>query len=326
MNILLTGGAGFVGSHVARNITAAGHLPIIYDDLRTGHAESVPDYELIKADLADGDALREAMTDCGVELVMHLAASTEAGESVKNPELYFRNNCLNGKTLLDAMLECGVHDIVFSSTAAVYGTPKRIPVKESDPLEPINPYGMSKLSFEYMLQAYAEAYGMGAVSLRYFNVAGADPSGDIGEDHRPETHLIPLVLQVPLGKKEEVLIFGDEHGPPDGTCIRDYVHVCDIAEAHSLATNRIERGRMKAYNLGNGDGFSVMEVVDACREVTGHDIPAEVSVSRRGDPAILVASSDKAMEELGWQPRHNSLKRMVEDAWRWHSSHPEGYG
>jgi len=326
VNVLLTGGAGYIGSHVVRALTMAGHSCVVYDNLAKGHAEAIDGQELIVADVADGTALRLAMQEHEIDLVIHLAAFIEAGESVAHPDKYFHNNTMIGLTLLDAMRDAGVGKMVFSSTAAVYGTPERVPIREDDCLAPINPYGASKLCVEYMLSSYAEAYGLGVVSLRYFNVAGADPAGDIGEAHEPETHLIPLVLQVPLRKRTSVKVFGEDYDTPDGTCVRDYIHVCDLADAHVLAAEAIEPGQVKVYNLGNGEGFSVRQVIEACREVTDYDIPAEPASRRPGDPPRLVASSDKAVAELGWQPRYPYLKEIVGHAWAWHKSHPHGYG
>jgi UDP-glucose 4-epimerase len=325
MNVLLTGGAGYIGSHVVRALNAAGHTCVVYDNLAKGHAEAV-DADLVVADVADAGALQAAMTDNDIEAVIHLAAFIEAGESVEQPDKYFRNNTIIGMTLLDAMRATGVSKLVFSSTAAVYGSPERVPIEETDRLDPINPYGASKLCVEYMLRAYAEAYELGFVSLRYFNVAGADPAGGIGEAHDPETHLIPLILQAPLGKRERVFIFGDDYDTPDGTCIRDYIHVCDLSAAHVLALDAIEAGRVKVYNLGNGEGFSVREVIETCRAVTDHEIPAEVTPRRPGDPPRLVASSQKAMDELAWEPKYPDLADIVGDAWEWHRANPEGYG
>ena len=324
MNVLLTGGAGYIGSHVVRSLAAAGHTCVVYDNLVKGHAEAV-EADLIVADVADGEALRVAMKDHAIEAVIHLAAFIEAGESVEKPDKYFHNNTIIGMTLLDAMRDAGVGTMVFSSTAAVYGTPDRVPIAETDRLDPINPYGASKLCVEFMLRAYAAAYGLGFVSLRYFNVAGADPAGGIGEDHDPETHLVPLILQVPLGKRRKVCVFGDDYDTPDGTCIRDYIHVCDLADAHVLALAAAEAGQVKVYNLGNGEGFSVLEVIETCREVADHPIPAEVVDRREGDPDRLVASSQRAAAELDWQPKMPYLKEIVGHAWAWHEKHPRGY-
>lgn len=324
MNILLTGGAGYIGSHVVRAVRDAGHLPIVYDNLSKGHAESL-DADLIVADVADVDALRVALRENNIDTVIHFAAFIEAGESVGEPGKYFRNNTMAGLTLLEAMRESDVKNLVFSSTAAVYGQPLVVPIEEDSPLAPINPYGSSKLCVEYMLRAYAQAYGMGFVALRYFNVAGAHPFGDIGEDHRPETHLIPLILQVPLGKRPHITIFGNDYDTPDGTCIRDYIHVCDLADAHVLAAGTIEPGMVKVYNLGNGEGFSVKEVIETCRKVTGSDIPVVQGSRRPGDPARLVASSTRAISELGWKPTFPDLEQIVSHAWQWHKNHPDGY-
>ena len=324
MNVLLTGGAGYIGPHVARALVAAGHSCVSYDDLSTGYAPAA-EGELIVADVGDGAALRAALRDHEIDAVVHLAGFIEAGESVQRPEKYFQNNTVLALTLLEAMRDCGVGSMVFSSTAAVYGDPRHVPIVEDDRLDPVNPYGASKLCVELMLRAYAEAHGLGVVSLRYFNVAGADPAGDIGEAHDPETHLIPLILQAAQGRRESVQVFGDDYDTPDGTCIRDYIHVCDLADAHERALEAVEPGVCKVYNLGNGEGFSVREVIDACREVTGRDIPAEVAPRRAGDSPRLVASSAKAHKELGWTPAVGDLRHIVTDAWAWHKTHPDGY-
>jgi UDP-glucose 4-epimerase len=326
MNVLLTGGAGFIGSHLVRALAAAGHRPVALDNLVNGHRAAVGDAPFVEADVADRPAIADALRDHDIDAVIHLAAFIEAGESVARPAKYFHNNTVAGMALLEAMREAGVERMVFSSTAAVYGTPDRVPIEEDDRLVPINPYGMSKLCVEYMLRAYARAFEMGFISLRYFNVAGADPAGEIGEDHHPETHLIPLILQVPLGRRAHVRIFGADYDTPDGTCIRDFVHVCDLCEAHVLSLAAVEAGAVKVYNLGNGQGFSVRRVIEACREVTGHEIPAEPAARRPGDPARLVASSRRAREDLGWQPARPDLETIVADAWKWHRAHPDGYG
>lgn len=325
MNVLLSGGAGFIGSHVVRALKSKGHSCFVYDSLVKGHPDSL-EADLIVADVADGEALRVALRENHIDAVIHLAAFIEAGESVTNPSKYFQNNTIIGLTLLEALRDTGVKRIVFSSTAAVYGQPKEVPIVETSPLDPVNPYGASKLCVEYMLRAYAEAYGMACVALRYFNVAGADPSGEIGEDHRPETHLIPIALQVALGKRDGLKIFGEDYDTPDGTCIRDYIHVCDLADAHVLAVAAAAEGRCKAFNLGNGEGFSVKEVIDTCREVTGHAIPATMAPRRAGDPPRLVASSKLARKELLWKPNYPHLKSIVSHAWNWHKNNPDGYG
>lgn len=325
MNILLTGGAGYIGSHLVRALASAGHSCFVYDNLSKGHAESLTEGDLIVADVADGEALRVALRENSIDAVIHLAAFIEAGESVQKPEKYFRNNTIIGLTLLEAMRETGVKKLVFSSTAAVYGEPKTVPILEDSELSPINPYGASKLCVEYMLRAYAAAYGFGVVSLRYFNVAGAHPDGDIGEAHSPETHLIPLVLQAAAGKRPSISVFGDDYKTPDGTCVRDYIHVCDLADAHVLAVAAATEGKVKVYNLGNGEGFSVLEVIQTCRQVTGQPIPSILSPRRPGDPDRLVAGSQRAMDELGWQPKFPYLKEIVGHAWAWHKNHPNGY-
>lgn len=326
MNVLLTGGAGYIGSHVVRALKQAGHNCVVYDNLCKGNRQAIEGTELVVADVTDAASLRDAFTKYNIEAVINLAAFIEAGESVEKPQKYFENNTLAGFTLLNTMRDCGVKKLVFSSTAAVYGIPERSPIVETDRLAPINPYGASKLCVEYMMQAYAQAYGMGFVALRYFNVAGAHPSGEIGEAHTPETHIIPLVLQVPMGKREKVYIFGDDYDTPDGTCIRDYIHVCDLADGHVLAIDAIEGGQVKVFNLGNGEGFSVREVIETCREVTGKPIKAEDAPRRAGDPDRLVASSEKAASILNWKPKFPQLKTIIEHAWQWHVNHPNGYG
>ena len=325
MNVLVTGGAGYIGSHLVGELASAGHDCVVYDSLINGHAQAGGETKLIIGDISDTAAMSAAMRENDIEAVIHLAAFIEAGESVRKPEKYFRNNTVGGLAVLEAMRACGVSKMVFSSTAAVYGGPERMPIRETDRTEPINPYGASKLCVEFMLRAFAEAYGMGFVALRYFNVAGARPDGQIGEAHRPETHLIPLVLEVPPGRRKSVKIFGDNYETPDGTCLRDYIHVMDLSAAHVLALNAIDAGSVKAFNLGNGEGFSVRQVIETCREVTGHPIPVEIAPRRSGDPPILVASSQKADEELAWKRKYPSLKTIVEHAWGWHKSHPDGY-
>jgi UDP-glucose-4-epimerase GalE len=325
MNVLLTGGAGYIGSHVVRVLASAGHSCLVYDDLSAGHRQAVGGVPMVVGDISDAEALAGAMREHSTEAVIHLAAFIEAGESVAEPGKYFRNNTVGGLALLEAMHSAGVSRMVFSSTAAVYGQPEHVPIRETDRTEPINPYGASKLAVELMLGGFAAAHGMGFVSLRYFNVAGAHGDGDIGEAHDPETHLIPLALQVPLGKRESISIFGEDYDTPDGTCVRDYIHVMDLASAHVLALGAAEAGRVKVFNLGNGEGFSVREVLDACREVTGHPLPANSAPRRGGDPPRLVASCEKAQAELGWKREFPDLKTIVAHAWKWHQSHPEGY-
>ena len=325
MNVFVTGGAGYIGSHVVRFLLEAGHRVRVYDNLAEGHAAAVPEETLVRGDLMDAQRLVEAL-DEGFDCVMHFAAHCYVGESMINPEKYYATNVVAGLRLLTAMRRAGVRRIVFSSSAATYGEPEQIPITEEHPQNPINAYGQTKLDFEHALGFYAGAYGLGFASLRYFNAAGAAPDGTIGEDHDPETHLVPIVLQVALGQRESVQIFGTDYPTRDGTCVRDYIHVCDLAQAHILAMERIEPGKGGWYNLGNGNGYTVREVLQVARQVTGRKIPAEVGPRRPGDPAELVASSDKITNELGWKPEYPDLETIIETAWRWHEAHPDGYG
>jgi UDP-glucose 4-epimerase len=325
MNVFVTGGAGYIGSHVVRLLLEAGHRVRVYDNLSEGHAAAVPEETLVRGDLMDAQRLVEAL-DEGFDCVMHFAAHCYVGESMINPEKYYATNVVAGLRLLTAMRRAGVRRIVFSSSAATYGEPEQIPITEEHPQNPINAYGQTKLDFEHALGFYAGAYGLGYASLRYFNAAGAAPDGAIGEDHDPETHLVPIVLQVALGQRKSVQIFGTDYPTRDGTCVRDYIHVCDLAQAHILAMERIEPGKGGWYNLGNGNGYTVREVIEVARKVTGRKIPAEVGPRRPGDPPELVASSAKIMRELGWKPQYPDLKMIVETAWRWHEAHPDGYG
>lgn len=325
MNVFVTGGAGYIGSHVVRLLLEAGHRVRVYDNLAEGHAAAVPEETLVRGDLMDAQRLVEAL-DEGFDCVMHFAAHCYVGESMINPEKYYATNVVAGLRLLTAMRRTGVRRIVFSSSAATYGEPEQIPITEEHPQNPINAYGQTKLDFEHALGFYAGAYGLGYASLRYFNAAGAAPDGAIGEDHDPETHLVPIVLQVALGQRKSVQIFGTDYPTRDGTCVRDYIHVCDLAQAHILAMERIEPGKGGWYNLGNGNGYTVREVIDVAQKVTGRKIPAEAGPRRPGDPPELVASSAKIMRELGWKPQYPDLETIVETAWRWHEAHPDGYG
>jgi len=318
-NILVTGGAGYIGSHVAKKLAEAGFNVIVLDNLSKGHREAVLKGKLIVGDLADVDLLDRIMKEEGIEGVIHLAADSLVGESMEKPGKYYRNNVANGINLLEAMVNNGVEYIVFSSTAAVYGEPEEIPITESHPANPENTYGESKLFFEKILKRYDEIYNLRYVSLRYFNAAGADLSGQIGEAHDPETHLIPIVLEKALGVREKLYIFGADYPTKDGTCIRDYIHVEDLADAHILAIEALAAGlESRIYNLGNGEGYSVREVIEAAEEVTGKKIEAEIAGRRAGDPAVLVASSEKIKKELGWKPLYPDLKTIIESAWRWH--------
>ncbi|MBB6350602.1 UDP-glucose 4-epimerase GalE [Nonomuraea muscovyensis] len=309
MKLLVTGGAGYIGSVVAAQLVEAGHEVTVLDDLSTGHADAVPEgARFVQGSITEaGEALR------GVEAVLHFAAKSLVGESVQQPGLYWSHNLGGTLALLDAMHEAGVRRIVFSSTAATYGEPERSPIEEGDPTRPTNPYGASKLAVDTALTAYAGLRGLGAVSLRYFNVAGA--YGRYRERHTVETHLIPNVLKVATGERESVNVFGTDYPTPDGTCVRDYVHVADLARAHLLALESVTEGRHEIYNLGNGTGFSVQEVISVCREVTGHEIPAVVGPRRPGDPAVLVASSQRIQSELGWKAERAELRDIVADAW-----------
>lgn len=325
MRILITGGAGYIGSHVARLFASQGHEISIYDNLQRGHKAAALPGCLTEGDLADTAALTALMKAKHIEAVVHFAALTYVGESVREPANYYRNNVAGTLSLLDAMRAAGANRIVFSSTAAVYGAPKNIPITEDEPHAPINPYGRSKLAVEWVLGDYAEAYKIGFAALRYFNAAGASPTGGLGEDHDPETHLIPLILQSILGIRPSIEVFGTDYPTPDGSCIRDYIHVDDLAQAHLLALEKITPGQGRAFNLGTGRGFSVLEVIKACEEVTGKKVPVKFGPRRAGDPPELIASPARAMSELGWKPKYTELREIVETAWRWHKDHPRGY-
>lgn len=326
MNILVTGGAGYVGSHAARYLSQAGHEVWVYDNLGLGHRAAALPGRLIEGDLHDQALLTATLREKAIEAVMHFAAFSLVGESVAEPAKYYRNNIGGSLSLLEAMRSAGVFRIVFSSTTATYGAPRNVPISEDEPQCPINPYGFTKLAIERSLDDYARAYGFAYAALRYFNAAGASPRGDLGEDHLPESHLIPIVSQVALGQRERITIFGDDYPTPDGTCIRDYIHVDDLASAHALALDRLKPGEGLKLNLGTGDGHSVREVIDSCRRVTGREIPEEVGPRRAGDPPELVANAQRAGQLLGWTPKFVELDAIVATAWRWHSGHPHGYG
>ncbi|WP_146452407.1 UDP-glucose 4-epimerase GalE [Bythopirellula polymerisocia] len=326
MKVLLCGGAGYVGSHAAKLLMHEGHEVWVYDNLSEGHRAAVPEGRLIEGDLHDRPALESALREKKIEAVMHFAASCYVGVSVTNPAEYYQNNVVGTLSLLESMRAVGVKRLVFSSTCATYGVPEIVPITEAEKQEPINPYGFTKLIIEYALADYSRAYGWGYAALRYFNASGAAADGTIGEDHDPETHLIPLVLEVALGKRENVKIFGDDYPTPDGTCIRDYIHVDDLATAHLAALEQLKDGTQLKLNLGTGSGASVLEVIEACRHVTGHAIPAVVAPRREGDPPALVADAREANRVLQWQPKHKEIGSIVESAWGWHQKHPEGYG
>jgi UDP-glucose 4-epimerase len=325
MNVFVTGGAGYIGSHVVRLLLEAGHRVRVYDNLSEGHAAAIPAETLFRGDLMDESRLAEGLAG-GWDCVMHFAASCAVGESMENPEKYYYNNVIGSLRLAAAMRKAGVGRIVFSSSAATYGNPVQVPISEEHPNAPINAYGQTKLDFEVVLRYYAAAYGLGYAALRYFNAAGASPDAKIGEDHDPETHLVPVVLQVALGRREAVSVFGTDYPTPDGTCIRDYVHVYDLAQAHILAMQAIRPGKGLVFNLGNGAGYSVREVIEAARRITGHAIAVKEGPRRAGDPPSLVASSERIIKELGWQPQYPAIQSIIETAWRWHKSHPQGYG
>lgn len=326
MNILVTGGAGYIGSHVVLLLSQQGFTPIIYDNLSKGHRRAVLAGKLICGDLADLELLKRVLEEEKIGLVMHFAASSLVGESVANPSLYFNNNIANTLKLLDAMKETGVNKLVFSSTAATYGEPAKIPIEEDQPTVPTNPYGFSKLTMEGIMKWYDQAYGIKFIALRYFNAAGADPEGKIGEDHNPETHLIPVIMKVALGQLPALSLFGTDYPTKDGTCIRDYIHVMDLADAHILALKALADGcPSNIYNLGNGQGFSNKEIIETARKVTGREIPVVESPRRPGDPAVLIAGSAKIRTELGWRPRYEDLNEIIATAWQWHKTHPNGF-
>ncbi|WP_210610958.1 UDP-glucose 4-epimerase GalE [Priestia flexa] len=327
MAVLVCGGAGYIGSHTVAELLDKGKDVVVVDNLQKGHKEAILEgVRLYVGDLRDTEFLDEVFQENDIESVVHFAADSLVGESVTDPLTYYDNNVYGALCLLKVMNKHGVKHIVFSSTAATYGEAKNFPILEDDPTEPTNPYGETKLAIEKMLKWSEKAYGLRYVVLRYFNVAGAHFDGKLGEDHTPETHLIPIILQVALGKREHISIFGDDYDTKDGTCIRDYIHVTDLADAHVLALEKLARDNTSGtYNLGNGNGFTVKEVIDAARKVTNHSIPAIVAPRRAGDPAKLVASSQRAMDELGWNPRYTSMEQMIESAWKWFQAHPEGY-
>lgn len=327
MAILVLGGAGYIGSHTVFELIDRGEDVVIADNLETGHIEAVHP----KARFYQGDIRNRAFIDSvfekeKIDAVIHFAANSLVGESMTNPLKYYDNNLCGTKVLLESMVAHGIDKIVFSSTAATYGEPERVPILETDRTEPTNTYGETKLSMEKMFKWTGKAHGLRFVSLRYFNACGAHASGNIGEAHNPESHLIPLILQIPNGQRESISIFGDDYETKDGTCIRDYIHVTDLAEAHILAVKYLQNGNeSNIFNLGNGYGFTVKEVIDAARKVTGDEIPAIVTPRRAGDPAQLIASSEKAKNILGWKPQHGDIYKIIESAWKWHKAHPNGY-
>lgn len=325
MNVLVVGGAGYIGSHANRLLVEAGHRTIVLDNLCYGHRQAVGDSPLVVGELSDRGLLVELLREHEIDSVMHFAAFAFVGESVQHPAIYYQNNVSATLELLEAMRSTGVWRFVFSSTTATYGQPERMPITEQTEQRPINPYGFTKLVVERALEDYARAYGFGVAALRYFNAAGAHPDGTLGEDHTPETHLIPLVLQVALGQRPEITIFGDDYPTEDGSCVRDYVHVQDLALAHLRSLELLEPGSVLKLNLGTGRGYSVKQVIESCRRVTGHAIPSRVGPRRAGDPALLIADASAAADRLHWRPQFPDLESIVGSAWKWHSSHPDGY-
>lgn len=333
--ILVTGGAGYIGSQTVKELHEAGFTPVVFDNLSTGHreavegikkAESVDEIEIIEGDLKNKDKIDKAIKKCSPEAVIHFAAFIEVGDSVKSPDKYFQNNIVSGLNLLDSMRNNNVNKIIFSSSAATYGQPKDNPITESTPQKPMNPYGLTKLMFEQILDSYKTAYGLKSISLRYFNAAGADPSGEIGLANLQSSLLIPRVLLTILGRYPEIKIFGTDYDTPDGTCVRDYIHVKDLANAHILALNALDGEKYSpAYNLGTGSGYSVKEVIEMAKKVTGKDFKVTIAPKRKGDPAKLIASNDLAKKELGFSPKYSDLETIVKTAWKWHSNNPEGY-
>lgn len=324
--ILITGGAGYIGSHIVKYFQEQNEEVIVVDNLQSGHEKSIQVNHFYNIDIRDKEALNIVFKTYNIEAVIHFAANSLVGESMEKPYEYYHNNVYGMLCLLDVMKENNVNKIVFSSTAATYGEPKYIPILEDDETKPTNTYGETKLVMEKMMKWFDQAYGIKYVSLRYFNAAGAHESGVIGEDHNPETHLIPLVLQVPLCMRDKIYIFGDDYPTKDGTCVRDYIHVMDLASAHYLALEYLRKQNdSDIFNLGNGNGYSVKEVIEMSRNVTAHPIPAEMKERRAGDPAILIASSDKAKRVLGWNPEYDSIEKIITDAWKWHKKNPKGY-
>ncbi len=327
MKILVCGGAGYIGSHTVYELIHQGYEVVVIDNLQTGHKEALhPQAVFYQGDIRDFDFLNKVFQKEKIEAVIHFAANSLVGESMKDPYKYYENNVYGTLVLLRALSVNNIKKVVFSSSAAVYGEPKHVPILETDPTEPTNTYGETKLAMEKMFKWFDTAFDIKYISLRYFNVAGAYVTGEIGEDHNPESHLIPLVLQVPLNKREYISIYGDDYETVDGTCIRDYIHVTDLANAHILALKKLlSGGHSDVFNLGNGEGFSVKEIIDAARLVTNHPIPCKVTERRAGDPARLIASNKKAIEVLGWKIKYQDIKAIIESAWNWHRNHPNGF-
>jgi len=325
MNVLVCGGAGYIGSNMTALLMAKGHEPVVFDNFSKGHRSAVQVAQVITGDLADYQGLVRVLRDRKIEAVMHFAAFIEVGESVQEPLKYYRNNLSNTQNLLSAMETAGVQKFVFSSTAAVYGMPEKIPITEDAPKQPINPYGQTKLAVEQMCRYQAKTGRLRFAALRYFNACGAGSDGRRGEDHRPESHLIPLIIQAAMGKRADIKVYGSDYPTPDGTCIRDYIHIDDLCRAHLLALDKLTERTEMAYNLGNGQGYSVRQVIDTVRQVSGRDFKGIETDRRPGDPPVLTSDASKARAELGWQPQKPDLEDMVATAWKWHTEHPDGY-
>jgi UDP-glucose 4-epimerase len=327
MKILVCGGAGYIGSHMVRELVEKGYDVVVLDNFSTGHAGAVhPQAALVEGDIRDKKVLRNVFKEHAVDCVMHFCANSQVGESMELPLKYYHNNVYGTMCLLEVMREFQVNKFVFSSTAAVYGEPEELPITEETAKNPTNTYGETKLTVEKMLKWVDQAHGVKSVIFRYFNAAGAHPSGEIGEDHDPESHLIPLIIQAALGQREKISIFGEDYPTPDGSCIRDYIHIMDIAAAHILGMEQLLSGaESDVYNLGNGSGFSVKEVIEKVKQLTGREFPVEIAERRGGDPATLIASSEKAQQKLGWKPVHSDLDNIINTAWKWHQSHPDGF-
>ena len=325
MRVLVCGGAGYIGSNMTAMLAAAGFEPVVFDNLSTGHRSAVRHVELVKGDLADYELLIHTLRKYKIEAVMHFAALIEVGESVQVPLKYYRNNVSNTQILLSAMEAADIQKFVFSSTAAVYGLPKKVPITEDAPKEPINPYGQTKLTAEMMCHYQSQTGRLRYASLRYFNACGAGEGGSLGEDHRPESHLIPRVIQAAMGKRPQIQIYGTDYPTPDGTCIRDYIHIDDLCRAHLLALNKLDQNHELIYNLGNGRGFSVKEVIETVKQVSGKDFKVVEAERRPGDAPILTSDATKAKNELGWRPEWTELKKIVATVWQWHNQYPDGY-
>lgn len=325
MNVLVCGGAGYIGSNMTALLAAQGHEPIVYDNFSKGHRSSVRGVQVVAGDLADFQGLVKVLREHKIEAVMHFAASIEVGESVQEPLRYYRNNFSNTQNVLSAMEAAGVQKFVFSSTAAVYGMPEKVPITEDAPKKPINPYGETKLAVERMCRYQADTGRLHYAALRYFNACGAGDNGGRGEDHRPESHLIPLIIQAAMGKRADIKIYGADYPTPDGTCVRDYIHIDDLCRAHLLALNRLDSHVEQTFNLGNGQGYSVRQVIEAVKRVSGRDFKVVETARRPGDPAVLTSDATKARIELGWQPQIPALEDIVATAWKWHIGHPDGY-